>query len=359
MKNEVIMRKIKFLIFFTVLISLEVFAYNPPVNGETFFEYATPKLLSGTLSTAGGGIFTMSPESIVLNPAITAKEQRTDLNLSYTAFISGNELSRNMSNYYGNIVQTAILIPSKWFIFTGVVNFTSVNFAEMDLGSSLNIKANLSKEITEILDVGFGVNGGFLFGNYFDWSLSANVGALVRLGDLGFLKDFRIGASVNNLGKVFSNTTEISSVVVENLTSPFPSFGYIRAGVSAMFVSTDVVKLGMSLDVETPWFQNILFSAALNFTIKDQLFISVQEKVNMYELVNNYSHYLPSIGISYKFRFNVNNAYLKKNDWNESEMQLSAAYKNVYETVNAISADVDITLGLKDETPPVIQLWEE
>ena len=31
----------------------------------------------------------------------------------------------------------------------------------------------------------------------------------------------------------------------------------------------------------------------------------------------------------------------------------------VYKTVNAISAYVDIALGLKDETPPVIQLWEE
>jgi hypothetical protein len=50
---------------------------------------------------------------------------------------------------------------------------------------------------------------------------------------------------------------------------------------------------------------------------------------------------------------------LKKNDWGESEMQVSTAYKNVYKTVNAISADVDIALGLKDETPPVIQLWEE
>jgi hypothetical protein len=50
---------------------------------------------------------------------------------------------------------------------------------------------------------------------------------------------------------------------------------------------------------------------------------------------------------------------IKKNDWGESEMQVSTAYKNVYKTVNAISADVDIALGLKDETPPVIQLWEE
>ena len=341
------MRKIKFLIFFTVLISLEVFAYNPPVNGETFFEYATPKLLSGTLSTAGGGIFTMSPESIVLNPAITAKEQRTDLNLSYTAFISGNELSRNMSNYYGNIVQTAILIPSKWFIFTGVVNFTSVNFAEMDLGSSLNLKANLSKEITEGLDVGLGLNVGFLFGDYFDWALSANIGTLFKLGDLGFLKDFRIGASINNLGKVFTNTNAIRPVILDDVASPFPSLGYIRIGAAALFVSTDIMKLGMSFDLETPFFQNLLISAAIDFSVKDQLFITIQEKINIYELANMYAQFIPSVGISYKFRFNVNNAYLEKNDWSESEMRVSTAYKNAYDTVNAISADVDITLGLK------------
>ena len=44
---------------------------------------------------------------------------------------------------------------------------------------------------------------------------------------------------------------------------------------------------------------------------------------------------------------------------NESEMRASVAYKNVYETINAISADVDITLGLKDETAPEIMLWDE
>ena len=97
----------------------------------------------------------------------------------------------------------------------------------------------------------------------------------------------------------------------------------------------------------------------VDFFVKDQLFITIQEKINICELANEYVHFIPSIGISYKFRFNVNNAYLKKNDWGESEMQVSTAYKNVYKTVNAISADVDIALGLKDETPPVIQLWEE
>ena len=81
----------------------------------------------------------------------------------------------------------------------------------MYLGNSLNIKANLAKPITDKLDVGLGVNVGFLFGD-FDWALSANVGALYRIGDLGFLKDFRIGASVSNLGKVFTNTNSIRPV---------------------------------------------------------------------------------------------------------------------------------------------------
>ncbi|MBO5116347.1 MAG: hypothetical protein J6C25_02465 [Treponema sp.] len=353
------MKKIGISLIFTMLFCSTVSAYNPPINGETFFEYASPKLLSGTLSTAGGGIFTMSPESIVLNPAITAKEQRTDLNVAYTALISGNEVSQLQKKAYGNIIQSSILIPSKLYIFTGLVNFTSAYFDEMELGSSLNVKANLSKEITEGLDVGLGLNAGFLFTADFDWSLSANIGALVRLGDLGFLKDFRIGASINNLGKVYTNAASIRPVNVYNATSPFPSFCYIRTGAAALFVSTDVLKLGMSLDLETPCFQNLLISTALNFSVKDQLFITIQEKINIYELANMYAQFIPSVGISYKFRFNVNNAYLEKNDWSESEMRVSTAYKNAYDTVNAISADVDITLGLKDETPPVIQLWEE
>lgn len=354
------MKKIGFLFIFSMLVCTTVSAYNPPVNGESFMEYATPKLLSGTMSTAGGGIFTASPESIVLNPALTATEQRTDLNLAYTALISANELSKEMNPVYGNIIQSSILIPSKWFVFTGLVNFTSAKFSEMYLGDSLNIKANLAKEITDKLDIGLGVNVGFLFGENFDWSLSANIGTLFKLGDLGFLKDFRIGASVSNLGKVYTNTTAIRPVDLTSSASPFPTLGYFRVGVSTMFVSTETLKFGMSLDLETPLFQNLLISTGLNFSVKDCFFVSVQEKINIKELANDYVHFIPSIGLSYKFKFNINNAaYFDNNDWNENEMRISTAYKNVYETINAVSADVDITLGLKDETAPEIMLWDE
>ena len=51
-----------------------------------------------------------------------------------------------------------------------------------------------------------------------------------------------------------------------------------------------------------------------------------------------------------------NNEYLASRDWSESEMRVSAAYKNMYENVNAISAGVDIDLGMKDTTPPQISI---
>lgn len=350
------MKKLGILITLLSLCSV-LSAYNPPVNGESFFEYSTPKLLSGSTSVAGGGIFSPIAESIIINPAITAAEQRVNLSFAYTGLFTTNDLS---SKKYGNIIQTSILIPSKLFVFTGLVNFTSVKFFDMALGSTLNIKANLSKEITDKLDIGLGLNGGFKFGDYKDWALSGNIGALFTLGDVGFLKDVRFGASVNNLGKGFSKTDDIRPLKLDGKASSFPSLCYIRGGAAATFVSTDVVKLGMSLDFDTPLFQNLIITGGINFSVKDQFFVNVQEKINIKELLNSYACFIPSIGISYKFKFNVNNVeYLAKNDWNENEMRVSAAYKNVYETVNAISSDVDITLGLKDETPPEIKLWEE
>lgn len=354
------MKKIGMVLVMSILFIATASAYNPPKNGEGFMEFATPKLLSGTLSTAGGALFTISPESIVINPAITATEQRTDLNLAYTALFSGNDLSLSR---YGNIIQTAILIPSKLYIFTGMINYTSVGFEEMNLSNSLNVKAALSKQITDKLDVGLGVNLGFLFTADFDWALSANLGGLYKWGDLGFIKDFRIGASLNNLGKAYKSYTISSLLFSEEYAyapTGFPNFCDIRLGVAGQLITTDVVKLGMSLDFETPLFQNFIFSLGLNFAFKDMFYLTVLEKINLTELSRGHAHYIPAVGLSYKFRFNVKNIkYIEDNDWSQSEMRVSAAYKNIYQTVNAVSADVDITLGLKDDKPPVIQLWND
>ena len=58
------------------------------------------------------------------------------------------------------------------------------------------------------------------------------------------------------------------------------------------------------------------------------------------------------------FTFNVkNNQYLESNGWSQSEMTVSAGYKNLYKTVHAISAGADLDLGMADNDPPEIVLW--
>ena len=95
----------------------------------------------------------------------------------------------------------------------------------------------------------------------------------------------------------------------------------------------------------------------------DKIYTGLPDKIvyhNIIESVRGHNNYIPSVGLFYKFSFNVkNNEYLASRDWSESEMRVSAAYKNMYENVNAISTGVDIELGMKDTTPPQISIMIE
>lgn len=329
-------------------------AYNPPVGGESIYELSSPRQLSTAASTAGGGIYYVSPESIIVNPALTATEQRIDLNLAYTALISTNPL--NSSNY-GNSFQGAILIPFKWAVFTGYMNGTMVPFTEMNLGNSFNFKFGLAKEVTEQINIGINLNTGVFWGYNTDWDLSANLGFVYSFGDLGFVKDFRFAGSVLNLGKNFTNTT-VTGVRPDKEAGQFPTICTIKAGAAGLLYANDIIKLGFNADLSFPLCMNAILDAGLEFSVKDSLYLSVSEKLNLVEMINKDYSFFPKIGLSFRFTFDVkNNEYLAKNGWSQSEMSASTAYTQLYNSIHAVSAGVDLNLGLKDETPPEIHIW--
>ena len=334
-------------------------AYNPPVYGDDIFELSSPRQLTNGSSVVGGGLFYASPESLLVNPALTAKEQRIDLNVAYTGMVSSNK--ENAKNQrYGNAFQTGILIPAKRFVFSGYINGTMVPFKEMYLGDSFNFKIGLAKEITDKLTVGLNLNTGIFWGAGTDWALSGNLGFLYNYGNLGFLKNFRYGVSVLNLGKNYNQTSLPGIKGQDEAVSSLPTIATIKAGIGGSFVENDVIKLGFSFDLTTPGFMNLITDMGLQFSVKDMLFISVAEKFNIAELANGVKNVMPSVGLSFRFTFDVkNNDYLQKNGWSQSEMSASVAWKQFNGTINAVSAGVDVNLGLKDETPPVIQLWLE
>ena len=337
-----------------ILVLSAVNAYNPPVYGDNLFELSSPHQLINGSSSVGGALFYASPDSLGANPALTAKEQRVDLNLAYTGLVSSDKAN---SKRYGNAFQAGILIPFKRFVFSGYGNGTMVPFNEMNLGDSFNFKFGLAKEITDRLIVGANVNSGIFWGAGTDWDLSANLGFVYTYGNLGFLKDFRYGVSVLNLGKNFGATT-LPGLNPEKAVSSLPTIATVKAGVAGTLVQNDIIKLGFAFDLTTPAFMNLITDMGLQFAVKDMLFISVSEKLNIVELVNGAKNVMPSVGLTFRFTFDVkNNDYLQKNGWSQSEMSATVAWKQFNNTINAVSAGVDINLGLKDVTPPVIKLW--
>lgn len=347
------MKKIATLLMAASLFVSAIFAYNPPAGGEDLFLFSSPKTLSGAVPVTGGNFVFSGPDSIVVNPALPAREQRVALNAGYTFLYSSNEFNESK---IGSAMQTGITIPTKMFVFSGYLNGTFVPFYEMHLGKSFNAKAALSKEITEKIIIGLGANGGYMWSYGNDWSLSANLGFVYNWGDLGFLKDFRYGASILNLGKNYNMCNRVG--MKEGETTEYPTIFTLKLGASANFVETDILKLGGALDFTVPCFQNLIMDMNLQLSLKDMLVLSVGEKINIAESVNDNSNFIPSFGLIFKFSFDVkNNNYLEANGWSESEMSVSAGYKNLYKNIHAASAGVDINLGMQDTAAPEIVLW--
>lgn len=351
------MKKIITTVILAGLLVSALSAYNPPVGAEDFDLLTSPANLSGANSVTGGALFDAGANSIIVNPALAAKEQRVNLNVGYTFLYSTEEINES---HIGMALQSGILIPFKLYIFTGYVDFVSAPFIEMHLGNSINGKAGLAKEITEKLDVGLSASGGYAWvKDDKDWSICGNIGAVYHFGNVGFLSDFRLAASALNLGKVYTKATRVGMDITA-ANSAFPTLATFKVGVAGTVLDKDVVRIGLGLDVTTPCFQNLIADFNAQVSIKRMFTISIGEKFNLMETINGHYNVLPSVAFLFKFSFNVrNNQYLESNGWSQSEMTVAAGYKNLYKTVHAISAGADLDLGMADNDPPEIVLWNK
>jgi len=347
------MKKIASVFLVISICFASVAAYNPPAGGEDFNLLSSPMNLSGANSVTGGALFNAGADSLIVNPALTANEQRVNLNAGYTFLYSTN---KNNNKNIASAFQTGILIPFKMFIFSGYVNGTFIPFEEMNLESSINFKAGLSKEITENLYVGASASGGYAWQNGNDWSLCFNAGFFYNFRDLGFIKDFRIGASILNLGKTYSISRAGSSK--NYVSSAYPTILTAKAGLAGLLFKNDTIKFGLAFDFTSPCFQNLIIDGNAQLSIKDSFVISVGEKFNLMETINGSSNLIPAVTFLFKFSFKVkNNEYLESNGWSQSEMSVSAGYKNLYGSVHAASAGIDLDLGMADDQPPKIVIW--
>ena len=329
-----------------------LFAYNPPVSGESLDRLSSPTQLASASSAAGGGIFDAGPDSIVFNPALTAFEQRVALDAGYTFLFSTADKS-----CAGSAFQTGILVPWKWCVGSALLKGSFLPFDEMNAGNTTGLNVGASKEITDHLSVGASVNSGLFWGANADWQLGGNLGVLYHTDAMGVLKNFRLGFSLLNLGKNYSTTT-LEGINSSEETGAFPGIVTVRAGVAALLFKTDLFEGGFSFDLAAPSFQNLIIDTGMQFSFNNALYLNIAEDINVRESTAGHSNYMPAISIGYKFVLNSkNNKYMEKNGWQESEMRTDTGWQMMYGTVSACSADVKMKLGMQDTQPPIIELW--
>ena len=330
--------------------------YNPPVGAQNLYNLSSPTQLTSASSSAGGAIFMPGAESITMNPALTATEQRSQLNADFTFLMS--TIANDPS---GAAWQSGILIPTKFFVFAGLVNGVHCDSTAMTLGNSLNAHAGLSKEVSDHLSIGLNLNGGVFWGAGSDWALGADIGILYNFGDLGFLKDFRLGVSELNLGKYYNDVTLKGIKGYSSDGAPivnFPTIATTRIGVAGLFFSTKQFKGGFSFDLATPCFSDLIIDAGLQFSFNDMIFLNVAESIDIAEACCGKSNFLPSVSLGIKFKLSAaNNEYLKSHSWDSSDMLATLAWQQRYESIHAISGGARLYLGQKDVVPPVIQMW--
>ncbi len=325
-------------------------SYSMPALGENIFFLAHPELLTGGLSSAGGGILSVSPSSTMLNPALGALEERVSIDFGYTGAFN----SSDVCDKYGQAFTTGILIPTDWAIFTGGLEGVFANTNTMVLGKTLNFRGSASKQIMDNLYVGLGLVFGFgwdslLGSNSGDWSLAADIGALYNFGDVAFLKNFRVAASANNLGKTYTYGRDFISGI--------PSFMTLRAGAAAELIDMENFSLGLSFDVTTPMFRNLIIDSGVQVRICNFVKLYSSWEYNFYEADHDINSWLPTVGLVFKFNIGMGGSdFVKKNDWSSSELCPSAGWKNVDEKVNLFSAGAVLRLGQRDTSGPDIEM---
>ncbi|MCR4822226.1 MAG: hypothetical protein K5873_05065 [Treponema sp.] len=371
------MKKIMGALIAAAFTSAGLFAYNPPAGGQNVLRLTQPQLLTGANSTAGGGLLGVTPSSVVNNPALTAGEQRVTLDLAGSLFINtntDNEYNQTMGdNTMGGAFQGGLLIPSRWCVSTLLVQGLWTDFIDMPVGNSFNFTGALAKDITDQVYVGMSANFGLLYGDAVDsdWAASVAFGAYYNFGDLAFMRNFRFGVNMNNIGKMYAGGS--STLGIESYKylkdndrssmsdgSAWPGIATIRTGAAATFVKTDILDLGLSLDFAFPGFQNFVTDIGLQIQLWDFLKIASSWEFDAQEFANDSKNLMPSVGVSFKFRFkSKEGSFLARKGWAESDMTVSTAWKQLYSNVNAVSAGAVMNLGLADTKAPEIIMWED
>ena len=310
-----------------------------------FLDFYSPQFLGGM----GGTANLNSPQGTALNPAVSAGKQRVTLDLSWIPLLG---LGGGPVAWEGNFVNAGITIPTAAGVFSTAGHFSNAGISgtNLDWGTMGGLNLAFSKDLFPDLYVGAGV--GFEFGN--DWGLGLDLGFLHLPGDIGFLKDFRWGIAMRNIGKGF-----MTSGTSGSLANP-PAFTP-AIGAHFSLLRTDPIVFSLSPDLSFPTFQDMRFTIGGDILIANTVTLSGSYTYDLREAAGiEPSRSLPfTFGVSVKLTTNIKKPIGELNaterGWNQSEVTTTLAAAPLQGNgIWGFGLGVNVPLGAIEKNPPAI-----
>ncbi|MBF9015638.1 FlgD immunoglobulin-like domain containing protein [Oceanispirochaeta sp. M1] len=325
--------KLSLIILLLLIMPFGAFAES---SGELAYPLYSPLFLGG-----GASVTNMdSPQSAGINPAASGNFQRIILDLNYINLAGWDD------NGMGHAINTALAVPSKYGVFTGNLHFLTtdgLDAPDMDFGTFGSMDFGFSKEIYKNLYTGFSLSGAI--GSGMDWGLGLNLGVIHTPGTIGKFKNFRWGASLNKLGKGYTNGGSYLNAIPNNLT--------LQLGAGFDIIDKENFNWALNSDLGFPTFTDIKFELGQVFTIQKNLKIFTSSSVILSDTINgNFQTIIPSVGLSYNFSFKPKDKEQTRQQTSEVEFQAAGA--PLYNSVGAIGVGATIPFGIRDANPPVI-----
>jgi hypothetical protein len=336
-----------------LIVAAEAAAYDPPQGAEDFLQFGNA-IFSGE-SPAGGGIFNPGSWTNEQNPALAAGNQRVAADLGYTALI-GKKFNGNLS--LGTGLRLGVLVPSRYGVFSGSLSGIFGCPEKSGLGDNAVLRGSFAKDISETFYTGASLYTGVQtkHGHHAgDFALVLDLGAFFKLGNLGFLKDMRLGFGLANLGKTFKNDYGI-----ESGKGWFPGYVTPKIGFAATLLKREKVTLGFSSGLSVPSFQNLMVNLGLDALIVKHVTISAGWEVNVRETKAQKTLRYPYLGIRLSFEADTGkSSFMAGQGWSRSDFTAGLLYHNLGKDMTALSAGAAANFGMEDTTPPEVKLWGE
>jgi len=324
------------LLFILVMgISFQVGAES---TGELVYPLYSPLFLGGGASSTRMD----TPQAASINAAASGNFQRMILDLNYI------NLSGWTTNGMGHSLNAALAYPSKYGVFTGAFHFMTtdgLNADSMDFGTFGSLNGSFSKEIYKNLFAGFGISGSL--GTNMDWGGSLNLGIIHKPGTIAGMKNFRWGATLNQIGKGYG------SVKSGTYLNTVPNIFSLQVGAGFDIIDKQDFKWAIRGDVGLPAASDIKIELGQDITIQKNLRISTSSSLILSDsLKGHYQTIIPSVGVYYNLNLKPKSGGKTKKQTSQIEFQGAVAPQ--YDGVAAIGAGVTIPFGVRDVNPPVI-----